>query len=399
MKGIVRLFNASKGYGFIEPESGGQDVHARADRIEGAGRKFLVRGETVEFDVEAEVTARNPTATFVRRLERRTGVITEWDDQKGYGYVTPDDGGQRLFLHFRDVTGTGGRRVEERWAVDFATDPGSKSKAVRAVVIEARSPLERFAVLTALEQHLEKLAGTPDVPGMAQKENWSYRHTVAREKYPILRSYLYYTFARLEAEGGKIAEAESERGQKIACFNTGLVTERQESIFALFTEWRGREPYDPTWELKGFFRESDHQLSNFADHPETANYFTDPVELLYDTRIKLVVDKEHVVVENRARFPVEFQRGELDLITALEGAVTLAKKRVKRNYKTAVPQFHRGQLQLLLPLCLKRPEHADNALVVARVGQVYRGSTVLTLDMAYNNARLIARPDTEWLDP
>ena len=64
-----------------------------------------------------------------------------------------------------------------------------------------------------------------------------------------------------------------------------------------------------------------------------------------------------------------------------------------------LPQYHRGQLQLLLPLCLSRPEQADLALVVVKVEQVYRGSTVLTLDMAYNNARLIARPDTEWLDP
>ena len=58
-----------------------------------------------------------------------------------------------------------------------------------------------------------------------------------------------------------------------------------------------------------------------------------------------------------------------------------------------------GGLQLLLPLCLVRPDQADLALVVERENQVYRASTVLTLDMAYNNARLVARPDTEWLDP
>jgi hypothetical protein len=45
------------------------------------------------------------------------------------------------------------------------------------------------------------------------------------------------------------------------------------------------------------------------------------------------------------------------------------------------------------------PERADLALVVARENEVYRASTVLTLDMAFNNARLIARPDREWLDP
>jgi hypothetical protein len=42
---------------------------------------------------------------------------------------------------------------------------------------------------------------------------------------------------------------------------------------------------------------------------------------------------------------------------------------------------------------------ADLALSVDRVGDVYRAATVLTLDMAYNNARLIARPDRVWLEP
>lgn len=77
----------------------------------------------------------------------------------------------------------------------------------------------------------------------------------------------------------------------------------------------------------------------------------------------------------------------------------MTQQRVYRNYKTAIPQFHRGEIQLLLPLCLERPDRADLALVVSRVGDCYRGDTVLTLQMAYNNARLLTRPDREWLTP
>jgi len=87
-------------------------------------------------------------------------------------------------------------------------------------------------------------------------------------------------------------------------------------------------------------------------------------------------------------------------------AEVTTKKRVYRNYKTAVPQFYRdkggaGCMQLLLPLCLEDPGKADLALAIEKneAGNAYRGSTVLTLDMAYNNARLLARPDTEWLQP
>jgi hypothetical protein len=43
---------------------------------------------------------------------------------------------------------------------------------------------------------------------------------------------------------------------------------------------------------------------------------------------------------------------------------------------------------------------ADLALVVSSVeDRAYRGHTVLTLEMAYTNARLVARPDSDWLVP
>jgi hypothetical protein len=52
---------------------------------------------------------------------------------------------------------------------------------------------------------------------------------------------------------------------------------------------------------------------------------------------------------------------------------------------------------LLLPLCLNTKAKADLALVIEKENGVYRASTCLTLDMAINNARLIAKPDDEWL--
>lgn len=42
---------------------------------------------------------------------------------------------------------------------------------------------------------------------------------------------------------------------------------------------------------------------------------------------------------------------------------------------------------------------ADLALVIYRQNEVYLASTCLNLDMAYNNARLLARPDSDWLEP
>lgn len=64
----------------------------------------------------------------------------------------------------------------------------------------------------------------------------------------------------------------------------------------------------------------------------------------------------------------------------------------------AVPQYFEGKVQLLLPLCLHFDDIPDLALVVTKVGNVYQCHTCLTLDMAYNNARLIAKPESNWLN-
>lgn len=131
-----------------------------------------------------------------------------------------------------------------------------------------------------------------------------------------------------------------------------------------------------------------------------AHYFDDPSCLVLDTRLELRTNIEHIIAENRERFPDRY-RGMPDyqLQTFVRGAIENAKERVRRNYKAAVPQFYRGRVQLLLPLCLETPERADMALVVERFEGFYRASTCLTLDMAYNNARQLARPDRDWLQP
>jgi CspA family cold shock protein len=50
MKGTVKWFNASKGYGFITPESG-EDVFVHFSAIQSEGYKTLEEGQAVEFEV------------------------------------------------------------------------------------------------------------------------------------------------------------------------------------------------------------------------------------------------------------------------------------------------------------------------------------------------------------
>ncbi len=79
-------------------------------------------------------------------------------------------------------------------------------------------------------------------------------------------------------------------------------------------------------------------------------------------------------------------------------------RRARRNYKVIVPQWNpelgEAGASFLLPLDLTGTGRADLALVVSAIGdKAYRGHTVLGLAEAYANARLVARPDSEWLAP
>ena len=89
------------------------------------------------------------------------------------------------------------------------------------------------------------------------------------------------------------------------------------------------------------------------------------------------------------------------LINRLDDAIELAQKRVEWNFKTAVPAFYptKNTMSLLLPLDLTENEQPDVALVVELMESgAYIGQTILTMKMAYNNARLICRPDSDWLN-
>ncbi len=51
--GTVKWFNTSKGFGFIEPESGGRDVFVHISSVERAGLTGLADAQKVTFDIES----------------------------------------------------------------------------------------------------------------------------------------------------------------------------------------------------------------------------------------------------------------------------------------------------------------------------------------------------------
>lgn len=238
-----------------------------------------------------------------------------------------------------------------------------------------------------------------DLANLVEDEDWNYHNTAGiTTDFPILENYVRNTYVRLAREK-KVAYS-SDFG--FCCFDTGLLSKVQhEPIYMQFCK-NTNPNIDCYWFFSKFFRKGDNEVRRYAKLPEMAFYWEDPTKLIFDPRKELIVNVEHIIQDNKVRFPTPFSTmPDYQLQLFIDGSVKAAKERLRRNYKIAVPQYFitSGTIQLLIPLCLAAPDTADLAIVVEDYGTMYRASTCLTLDQAMNNARLLARPDRDWLNP
>ncbi len=291
--------------------------------------------------------------------------------------------------------------------------------------------IEEFAWMGPWETFLEDLAA------IALPESWCFEGAPADRQFGILKNYVCNTYYRLNLEG-KICISEDG---SFAALNTGLVDGRFDDIYLCFEPQMGQVP----WRFIGFAASGNRALKKrvnktFNPLPQTAQYFDKIEDLLFDSSRELQVDFEHVLIDNVDRLPLEFLSQELfqsteaisvvddikacdpsereslygqlsDIIETdsrvyrtlrnrLEDAIDIARRRVRWNFKTAIPSYYprANSMSLLLPLCLINEQRADAALVVQlQESGIYQGQTILTIEQAYTNARLICRPDSDWL--
>ena len=291
----------------------------------------------------------------------------------------------------------------------------------------------------------------------ALEEHWYY-HAKDSITKPILKNYISYTFERLchedEEEGKKAKKEGREPRRKIlenenfSVWNTGLVNYLYEPIYAFFSRNDGRNPqiHQP-WVFRAFDTANSYQqgvLAQFSNNkPARAEYYTELSELFYDLKAGApTYNRNHIFFDNIDRLPLEFIKKDAtngfqfiesdDNLTSREKkeykerlvnaikqdidwfdsmnsrfkqALERALKRVEWNYKTAIPTYYieDREISILLPLALESKGKVNVALVCKhnynpekRINN-YVGKTILTLDMAYSNARLITRPDSDWL--
>lgn len=213
---------------------------------------------------------------------------------------------------------------------------------------------------------------------LAAPEIWS------NETYPnngILANYMINTYKKLQSERNIIFSSD------YALFNTGLFTKYYEPIYAYQSE-----------QNISFLTGYELSSMGIEERPERANYFTQPELLLFDWHYPIDVQYKHILEDsdNRKRLPQFVQDSDI-ADNILTGTIDKSIKMVMANYKLAIPQYFGEKIQLLLPLYFTNTGKADLALVLTKINNYYQGHTCITLDMAYNNARLIAKPENNWL--
>lgn len=62
-----------------------------------------------------------------------TGTVKWFNAEKGYGFITPDDGGKDLFVHFSGIEGDGYKSLNESQKVEYEASMGQKGPQAQKV--------------------------------------------------------------------------------------------------------------------------------------------------------------------------------------------------------------------------------------------------------------------------
>lgn len=259
--------------------------------------------------------------------------------------------------------------------------------------------LFEFAYVPDWRWHLDELKQ------MAMPEAWQFRKPsfeVKNQDTPILERYINtifrkqaieYNTAEDEETAMKRFHVENER----ACFHTGLYTPQYKAIYAYFDRNKRRDSL-LDWYFRGFCDEMSPKLKYIEPLPERPIFQMTQQGLNFNPEWSIRVNVDHILgdAENLERIPSKIRRAK-NLPLLLETAVELARRKAIIEPGIIAAQGYMGKVQYLLPICMTKMDKPDLAMTLTVMDGYYLGNTCLTLEMAYMNARAIAKPIAPWL--
>lgn len=243
-------------------------------------------------------------------------------------------------------------------------------------------------------------------------ESWKYKNKQSGINHPILKAYLENILNRLikEDQDGRTGKIVFSKDKKYAMFNTNLLDKYfHEVIIVGELEYMDGEihiknPSRSTSRLK--LRKMGFDENASALPPQ---FFEDVNEVIFQTTWEIDRDFDtftHIIEDRIERFPEEYHNMSTEeLATKFDNAIDFAVALAQRNYKFIVPMYRpqEDMIQLLMPIYLKGTysDRPDFALILTpnKELRMYEPETILPLDAAYQNARLIAKPEESWLNP
>lgn len=278
-----------------------------------------------------------------------------------------------------------------------------------------------------------------DLAQLARKEDWCYHNS--KDRYIILKIYLQYTFYRLVSQ----EKIKIDQKSGFVCFNTGLVTNDYEPIYAVLLKNQDKtikEDYlFQGFSIAGIQGYGKVIVEHFCPLPQKATYFDDPNVLYLPQDAEIHSDLPHILRDNLDRFPLPFleklsapfeeihkvvlqikkersdirkerlygllsdkvQKSEFFLAllkTSLEMAISRGIRMIRYDNRLLLPTFFptRNVFSLMLPLAFETSEKVDAVLILEKTQSGnYQGQTILTLKQSYVNSRLIAPLDRSYL--
>lgn len=167
-QGVVKFFNAAKGFGFISPSDGTPDIFVHISALHDSGIEGLNEGDEVSFEVERDrrsgkssavalsvlayapagggrgrggggggggfgrSSSSAPRGSTRETLGSAAGVVKWFNPAKGFGFIQPNDGGTDIFVHISAVERAGLRGLDDGQQVSFDLEQDRRSGKLAA---------------------------------------------------------------------------------------------------------------------------------------------------------------------------------------------------------------------------------------------------------------------------